>query len=99
MKQEIELKIIYSKKNIKIKDSYLVKKKIEMKAVLEEILKKDPYQDYRDRTFRQYLKEWRCHNILYHIPLKYFKGHCKDCDLSVNESKFRCFVYSILGCL
>lgn len=98
MKTEIELEIIYSKKNIKIKKSYLVKKKSEIRAVLEEILKKDPYHEKRDRTFKEYLKEWRTHNILYHLPFKYFKEHCEDCDLSVNESKFRCFVYSILGC-
>lgn len=93
--EKIEYEI--SKDNIKIIDSYRIKDKKLMKTILEILLMKDPYRDSRDRSLAQYVREWRSHNIMYHIPLKFFKEHCGDCDLSMGESKFRLFVYSILG--
>lgn len=92
-----KIDVLISKTNIKIINSFEIKTKKEMKKILKKILISDNYFETRDRTIKQYIKEWRTHNILYNIPLKYFKNHCKDCDLTVNENKFRLLVYWFLG--
>lgn len=92
---EVSYKI--NKKNIKIIDSYKIKDKKVMETILVGILEEDKYRDLRDRSIAEYVREWRSHNILYHIPLKIFKNHCKDCDLTMKESKLRLFGYAILG--
>lgn len=66
-----------------------------MEYILINIGLKDRYK--RDRLINDYVKEWKSHNIMYKLPFEYFKKHCKDCDLTNNESKFRLFVYNILG--
>ncbi len=86
-----------TKDNIKIMDSYKVKDPNDMLEILLNITVHDKYNHLRTRPLDEYIKEWRTHNLLYKIPLKYFKEHCGDCDLSNKESKFRLFVYSILG--
>lgn len=91
----VEVEYIADENNIKIIDSYKIKDKNMMLLILWSIYSKDRY--HRDRSLLEHIREWRSHNIMYHIPLKFFKEHCKDCDLSNNESKFRLFVYSILG--
>lgn len=83
--------------NIKILDSYKIKSKLEMAKIIQKVIYMCPYDDCIDRTIKKYVREWRTHNILYHIPLKFFKDHCKDCDFTKNESKFRLFIYEILG--
>lgn len=92
-----KIDVLISKTNIKIINSFEVKDKKDMKKILKKILTLDFYLENRDRTIVQYLKEWRTHNILYNIPIKYFKNHCKDCDLTVKENKFRLLVYYVLG--
>lgn len=83
--------------NIKIIDSWRVTDKETMAFILMKILINDEWGGTRDRHIAEYVREWKAHNILYKIPLRYFKEHAKDCDLSNNESKFRLFVYNILG--
>lgn len=83
--------------NIKIIDSYKITDKDDMYYILMKILVDDKYAGTRDRHIIEYVREWKTHNILYKLPFKYFKKHCKDCDLSNNESRFRLFVYNILG--
>lgn len=92
-----KVKCVLTKDNIKIKDSYKIKSKRDMEKILIDIWLADEDWHTRDRSTAEYVREWRSHNILYKIPLKYFKKHSGDCDLSNNESKFRLFVYAILG--
>lgn len=91
------IEYIENDRNIKIIDSYKITDKDTMAFIIMKILVKDEYASTRDRHIAEYVREWKTHNILYKIPLRYFKEHCKDCDLSNNESKFRLFVYNILG--
>lgn len=83
--------------NIKIIDSWRITDKDTMAFVLMKILINDEWGGTRDRYICDYVREWKTHNLLYKLPFKYFKKHCKDCDLSNNESRFRLFVYNILG--
>lgn len=92
-----KIEYIIDKNNIKIIDSYKYKNKKLMRKILKEVLFHDPWPEVRDRTEEEYFREWRAHNLMYYIPLKYFKDHCVDCDLSNNESRKRRFVYAILG--
>ena len=94
---DYHIKYKITKNNIKILNSYVIKDKNIMLEALIDILSDDEFSDTRDRTIEQYLREWRAHNIMYRIPLKYFKKHCGDADLTNGESKFRLFVYDILG--
>lgn len=91
------IEYIINDHNIKIIDSWKITDKPTMAFILMKILIDDEYGNTRDRHIAEYVREWRAHNIMNHIPLKYFKKHCKDCDLSNNESRFRLFVYNILG--
>lgn len=86
-----------SSKNIKIINSYRIKSKKIMRELLDIIVWEDIYSEKRDRSLESYVREWRTHNILYKIPLKFFRKHCQDCDLTTKENKFRLFVYAIIG--
>lgn len=86
-----------TKDNIKIMDSYKITDPNDMLEILLLITCHDKYNHLRTRPLDEYIKEWRTHNLLYKLPFRYFKEHCKDCDLSNDESKFRLFIYSILG--
>ena len=92
---------IITKSNIKIIGSYKINDTEKMIDILTHIFNQDNYWFTRDRTLSQWLKEWKTHNRLYRIgkllKINYFIEHCKDCDLSNKESKFRLFVYAILG--
>lgn len=82
----------YNKKthNIKIIDSYLV---TDRKRMIE-YLKQLPLEKV-NRSFKSCLNEWIAHNRLYKLGL--FKNHTSDCDLTMNESKFRRMCYWILS--
>ena len=93
---EIEgLTVIITKDNIKIKNSYVIKTKEQMRIVLKRIFEVDPYKNIRRRKLKDSILEWRTHNILYSLGL--FKKHCIDCDISENEQLHRMIAYKFLG--
>lgn len=88
--------IDFSKENIKIINSYTVTDKKQMKIILnivKNIARKKNI--FYTRNIESWIKEWKTHNLLYKFHL--FKKHTSDTDLSEDESKFRLFIYDILG--
>ncbi len=89
-----EVKWVYNPKthNLKIVNSYLITEKKEMYKQLK--LHSSDLGKV-NRTLNSSLNEWIAHNRLYELGL--FKDYCRDCDLTMNESKFRRFCYWILS--
>lgn len=89
-----ELKIKYNEKtkNVKIVNSYLIKKRKSMQIYL--IFN---YLTIRkvNRSIPSCLNEWVAHNRLYRLGL--FKERCRDTDFTMNESLFRRICYWILS--
>ena len=86
-------KIIYSKYNTKIMDSYKIKE-IEkyVDLIIEERIKlKYPIT----RSKSSYIAEWKAHNKLYRLRIK--RTHTKDVDLEENINKCQEICYKILG--
>ena len=89
-----DLHIVASSKNITIFDSYKIKDRKEMEAILLETFKKAPMY-HRKRSMKSLIREWVCHNRLYELGL--FESHTKDCDFEANEALHRRFFYFFLG--
>lgn len=89
------MEVVISKNNIKIKDSYKIKDKKQMKEILEEIFSRDKYKQTRKRKLKESILEWRTHNILFNFGL--FVEHTRDCDISENEPILYLLAYKILG--
>lgn len=87
------IKILYNKNIVTIKDSYRVTKKDDMLKILIAFRIKARYKS--KRSYESWLKEWRTHNLLYKLGL--FKKHTKDCDLEETEKIYRLIIYEILG--
>lgn len=80
-------------KNIKLVDSWFIEDRSMQKQILQELL--ESYEWFRARSLKSYLREWRAHNLLYHLGL--FEERTKDTDLNVNEYWYRRLVYFFLG--
>lgn len=87
------IKVEFSKDNIKIYDSYTTTDEKDMAMILSIISIYPQYNLTRER--KELIDEWKFHNLLYKLHL--FRSHTKDTDLNENESKFRKFVYKIVG--
>lgn len=88
-----DLEIEYNSSNIKLIDSYKIKNKSDMRAILSTFKLNTGYKS--KRSIRSWLREWRFHNRLYRLGL--FKSHTKDCDLEENEKIHRRIIYFIFG--
>ena len=81
--------------NIHIVDSYKIKKKDDMIAILASIRKDAAALGYHyKRSDKSWLKEWRSHNLLYDLGIE--EDRTDSVDLSEKESRFRLFAYNIL---
>ena len=84
---------------LSIKNSYLVTKSEDIKAVLEYIHGLDEYKKLREAGYTRTLKseyyEWKGHNALY--MLGYQRSRTSSVDINQNEPKWRRFLYAILG--
>ena len=87
------IKVEFSKDNVKIYDSYEITSEKDMAMVLSIISIYPQYHLTRKR--KDLIDEWKVHNFLYKLHL--FEKHTKDTDFSENESKFRRAVYKIMG--
>ena len=87
------IKVEFSKDNIKIYDSYTTTDEKDMAMILSIISIYPQYNLTRER--KELIDEWKFHNLLYKLHL--FRSHTKDTDLNENESKFRKLVYKIVG--
>ena len=80
--------------NIHIENSYIIpNNEVErfLRVALDVI---DGEFTYR-RSLDSWVREWVAHNRLYKLGL--FRKHTKDLDLDEFESKFRLFIYNIIG--
>jgi hypothetical protein len=85
-----------SKDVFTIRDSWLIKKVADMKAIIEIIKKRaERYGIAYTRTEASWIREWKTHNLLYNMNFK--RSHTVDTDLSENESRFRRFCYFFLS--
>lgn len=86
---------------ISIKDSHLITRKADIKAVLEYIRSLDEYQKLKEagytRTPASEYQEWKGHNFLYKIGFK--KAQTGSVDIDQNEPGWRRFIYAILSLL
>ena len=82
-----------------IKDSYKIKSASDIKAALEYIHGMDEYKKLLEtgytRTFQSEYREWKAHNVLYHLGVA--KWSTGSVDIDQNESKLRRFMYAILS--
>lgn len=84
---------------IHIKDSYLIKRNKDIKAVLKYIRDLDEYKKLKEagytRTPKSEFREWKGHNVLYKFGYK--RSRTGSVDIDQNEPKWRRFVYAILS--
>jgi hypothetical protein len=102
MDNDVKNRISFSYENnpcIHIKDSYLITRNEDIKAVLEYIRSLDEYKKLREvgytRTPTSEFQEWKGHNVLY--KLGYQRSRTCSVDIDQNEPKWRRFVYAILS--
>jgi hypothetical protein len=90
------LRIIYTKTNTKIVNSYLLKTKTEINKIVMKILSERESKNLPiTRNFESYVREIKAHNRLYNLGL--FRSHTKDTDLNENQSKFMEIIFTILS--
>ncbi len=84
---------------VSIKNSYLVTRNEDIKAVLEYIRGMDEYKKLQDagytRTPQSEFQEWKGHNVLH--KLGYQRSRTGSVDIDQNEPMWRRFVYAILS--
>lgn len=92
----LSLIVQYSKTNVHIKDSYIIKDDALKKKFLDLIIMKGKLLGFEyKRTFNSWLREWKAHNTLYNWDYK--RERTADVDLNENESFLKRFIYSILA--
>jgi hypothetical protein len=85
--------IEYDENNIKVIDSYKIKKRDLISDIL--VLFKLETGYVSKRNLVDWVSEWVAHNRLYTLGL--FRSHTKDVDLEENEKRWRKIIYKILG--
>ena len=88
-----EIIMEYDAGNVRIVDSYKVKKEEDMLEVLIWFKLKTGYVSRR--SMDSWIREWKAHNRMYKMGL--FKNHSRDCDLEELEKWHRRLVYWFLG--
>ena len=75
---------ILTETSTRILDSFLVKTKAEMRAVLEDLRDKAPEQmAVNQRDMESQVREWRSHNLFY--KFRVFRSRTKDVDLEQQQ--------------
>lgn len=88
-----EILIEYDAGNVRIVDSYKVKKEEDMLEVLIWFKLKTGFRSRR--SMDSWIREWKAHNRMYKMGL--FKNHSRDCDLEELEKWHRRLVYWFIG--
>lgn len=92
--EQNQTSIYYSKGNVRILNSYLIKDDNEkLKTILE--LKLKYRKELEKRTIEDLFYEWKAHNILYQKKL--FKKSTKDTDFEFNQKKIIKLIYKIIS--
>lgn len=85
--------IEYDAVNIRILDSYKIRRKENMLEILIWFKLKTNF--HSKRTFDSWIREWKSHNRMYRLGM--FRSHTKDCDLEELEKWHRRLVYWFIG--
>jgi len=81
-------KAILTETSTHILNSFLVKTKAEMRAILEDLRAKTSEQmAVNQRDIESQVREWRSHNLFYKFHV--FRSRTKDVDLELKQSWFR----------
>ena len=93
---EILSDIVYKilSNRVKIIDSYQITDRSRMREIIYAIQHKHPEVIF-DRNHNDLIHEWVAHNRLYKWKIR--RSKTKDVDLCFKETKFRIFLYRILG--
>ena len=98
-KGNLEVSINIEALNIHIKDSYKIYSSKEMKKILEKIMNMDVYKELAAAGFARskegLIREWKAHNVLYHIG--YHPESTGSVDLNQGESIKRKIGYFFLS--
>lgn len=88
-----EILIEYDAGNVRIVDSYKVKKEEDMLEVLIWFKLKTGFRSRR--SMDSWIREWKAHNIMYKLGI--YRSHSRDCDLEELEKWHRRLVYWFIG--
>ena len=88
-----EILIEYDAGNVRIVDSYKVKKKEDMLEVLIWFKLKTGFRSRR--SMDSWIREWKAHNRMYKLGI--YRSHTRDCDLEELEKWHRRLVYWFIG--
>lgn len=88
------LKIEVTCDNIKIHDSFKIKKKKDIKECVKEIIHKAPLYKSK-RSVNSMVREWKAHNRFYNIGI--LKSKSGDCDLEAKQFFLIKLFYLIFG--
>lgn len=88
--------ISYTKENTKVENSYLIKSRLKISRMVNDIIKERERLELPvTRDKKSYIREWVAHNRLYKLGL--FVEHTKDVDMEENISRALEKLYKILG--
>lgn len=94
--QNNRLIITFSKENIQIKDSYLIKSDGDKEQIIDMMMGSEDFKNQNyTRSKKSYLREWKAHNFLYSWGIQ--KQRTKDVDFSEKESLFTRICYFFLS--
>lgn len=93
---EVLKDVVYSilSNRVKIINSYKITDRNRMKEIIFAIQHKHPEVQF-NRNMDALIHEWVVHNRLYKLGIK--RNKTIDVDLEYKESKWKTFVYNILG--
>lgn len=93
---DISLRVTYSKINVHVENSFLIKDDELKKKFLDLIIMKGKLLGFEyKRTFDSWLREWKAHNTLYNW--KYKRERTASVDLNEDESLIKRFLYVFLA--
>lgn len=85
-----------SKNNVHIVNSYKIKKKADMEAIVKLIRAEATKKGFKyKRSNSSWVTEWRAHNYMYERGME--KARTGSVDLNENESKLKLLSYSTMS--
>lgn len=93
---EVSLKVAYSKMNVRVENSFLIKDDVLKKKFIDLIIMNGKLLGFEyKRTFDSWLREWKAHNTLYNWNYK--RERTASVDLNEDESFIKRFCYFFLA--
>ena len=83
-------------KNVHIENSYKIRKKADMNAIVKLIRAEAQKKGYKyKRSNSSWVTEWRAHNYMYDKGMS--RSRTADVDLNENESRLKLLSYSLMS--